>query len=261
MNPALSPDGLRLYFVSNQAGGLGGTDMWVPRRACDGCDWEAPVNLGAPVNTTAPDGGPTLSTDGHLLVFFSDQPDGFGNPDLYVSRRTDTHDDFAWGPPVNLGSDVNTAGVEAGAGFAQAREDGFVDLYFNRADPPDFIEDIYVASLDPQGVTRGPAVVVTELSDPTARDFHPSVRRDGKEIYFGSTRTGSLGIDLWVSTRANVTDAWSPPENVGAPLNTALNDQQPTLSSDGRTLIFASNRPGGSGATDLWMSTRTPSGH
>jgi hypothetical protein len=262
MNPALSPDGLSLYFVSNKPGGLGGTDIWVSRRACDDCAWQAPVNLGFPINTADADGAPALSTDGHLLFFFSDRPGGFGQLDIYVSRRTDTHDDFAWGPPENLGPDVNTPDGDAGAAYAQVREDGFVDLYFNRAGAPDFLEDIYVASVTPQGATRGPAVPVPELNDPGARDFHPSVRSDGKEIYFGSTRAGSLGmVDLWVSTRPNVNDAWSAPENVGPPLSTTFNDLQPALSHDGRTLVFASNRPGGSGGSDLWMSTRTPSGH
>jgi len=49
--------------------------------------------------------------------------------------------------------------------------------------------------------------------------------------------------------------------NVGAPLNSAASDFQPTLSYDGRTLIFASLRLGGLGGSDIWMSTRTPSGH
>jgi len=57
-----------------------------------------------------------------------------------------------------------------------------------------------------------------------------------------------------------VHEPWSSPVNLGAPLNTAFLDAQPTLSNDGRTLIFASNRPGGFGGNDLWISTRTPSG-
>src|SRR5713101_671744 len=84
MNPGLSPDGLSLYFVSTRVGGLGGTDIWVSRRACDDCAWQAPVNLGSPINTADADGAPALSTDGHLLFFFSDRPGGFGQLDIYV---------------------------------------------------------------------------------------------------------------------------------------------------------------------------------
>jgi len=49
--------------------------------------------------------------------------------------------------------------------------------------------------------------------------------------------------------------------NLGTPINTTASEQQPSLSGDGRTLLFASNRPGGLGGTDIWMSTRTPSGN
>ncbi|MGH2669395.1 MAG: hypothetical protein ACRDH5_09830, partial [bacterium] len=64
-----------------------------------------------------------------------------------------------------------------------------------------------------------------------------------------------------ISTRRTVHDVWSAPENLAAPLNSTAFDQQPSLSRDGRTLLFASDRPGGIGGTDIWMSTRTPSGH
>lgn len=261
-NATLSSDGLSLYFVSNRPGGLGGTDIWVSRRACDGCPWEAPDNLGPPVNTSDADGSPSLSTDGHLLFFFnSDRPGGFGGPDIYMSRRTNTNDDFGWGSPVNLGADVNTAGFEGGTRYAQNPEQGDANLYFNRASAPAFLADLYIVRVTRDGATFGPAVPVSELNDPTASDNAPSVRADGREIYFGSTRSGSLGLtDLWVATRRSVHEPWSPPENLGAPLNTAVVDQQPGLSPDGRTLFFTSTRPGGSGGNDIWMSTRTPSG-
>src|SRR5207249_3715075 len=103
----LSPDELSLYFQSDRTGDA---DIWVSHRACRECDWEAPVNLGPVINTTFIENGPALSIDGHLLFFFSTRP-GTGGNDIYVSRRTDTHDDFAWGPPEILGADVNTAGT------------------------------------------------------------------------------------------------------------------------------------------------------
>ena len=62
-------------------------------------------------------------------------------------------------------------------------------------------------------------------------------------------------------TRRSVHDSWSPPTNLGAPLNSTAAGQQPSLSSDGRTLVFASSRAGGFGGADIWISTRTPSGH
>ena len=105
-------------------------------------------------------------------------------------------------------------------------------------------------------------MLVTELSGPAANDAAPSVRADGREIFFHSTRFGTLGLaDLWVSTRRSVHNPWSTPENLGSPINTATFHLQPSLSHDGRTLVWASDRPGGVGGLDIWMSTRTSSDH
>jgi len=263
MNSALSADELSLYFVSNRAGGLGAADIWVSRRASLDGPWGDPVNLGPNVNGSGIEGSPVVSIDGHLLFFSSDRAGGFGLNDIYVARRTDKGDDLAWGPAVNLGPDVNTSGFEAGGFYLQSAEDGSANLYIVRG-PNSTAIDIYVAPVTRDGETRGPAVPVVELNDPNPAitDAHPSVRIDGREIYFHSSRAGGAGgFDLWRSTRPSVHDPWSVPENVGGTLNTAVNDFQPTLSYDGRTLIFASARSGGVGGSDIWMSTRTPSGH
>ena len=262
MNPALSPDELSLYFVSTRAGGFGNADIWVSRRASLDSPWGEPVNLGPGINGPGIDASPVLSIDGHLLFFSSDRAGGHGSNDIYVARRADKSDDLGWGPAVNLGSDVNTADFEAGEFYLQSGEDGSANLYFSHG-VNSVALDIYVAPISRDGETRGPAVLVAELSDPdpTVTDAHPSVRVDGREIYFYSNRAGGLGAsDLYRSSRRSVHDPWSPPENLGAPLSTSANEIQPTLSYSGRTLVFASNRPGGQGGTDIWMSTRTSSG-
>ncbi len=260
--PSLSPDGLSLYFGSNRprAGGSTDTDLWVSHWSCTGvdCHWGTPMNLGPVVNSSVGDNGPSLSLDGHLL-FFTSARTGVGLNDIYVSRRANPKDDFGWGPPVLLGPGVNTTAFEAGAEYVQSAEDGVANFYFNRG-PSQGAQDIYVASITRNGETRAPAELVTELSEATANDAAATVRTDGREVFFGSTRINpASGLDLWFSTRRSVHDAWSPPENLTS-LNSGANDQQPSLSSDGRTLLFASDRSGSSG-TDIWMSTRGPSGN
>jgi Tol biopolymer transport system component len=49
---------------------------------------------------------------------------------------------------------------------------------------------------------------------------------------------------------------WSTPVNLGPAVNSAFHEQQPALSKDGRRLFFASNRPGGSGAIDIYVVER-----
>lgn len=256
-NAALSADELSLYFVSTRAGGLGGPDIWVSRRASVGSPWGIPANLGPGVNSPGLEAAPSLSIDGHLLFFSSDRPGGQGSNDIWVARRADKNDDLSWGPAADLGLDVNTAGFEAGGFYLQSGEGGSANLYFVRG--PNLSDlDIFVASITASGETRGPAVPVAELNDATSgvSSVHPSVRTDGREVYFHSNRAGGLAYDLWVSTRRSVHDPWSTPTNLATPLNSVANEFQPTLSFDARTLIFTSNRAGGLGGTDIWMATR-----
>ena len=67
---------------------------------------------------------------------------------------------------------------------------------------------------------------------------------------------GFGGQDLWVSTRATTVEPWSIPVNVGPTVNTPYFDGAPALSYDGTTLYFFSNRPGGLGGNDLYVTTR-----
>jgi hypothetical protein len=265
--PTLSKDELALYFTSTRRGGLGtdtpdgcqdSFDLWVARRADRDSPWEMPVNLGSPVNTSASEAGPALSPNGRLLIFYRFV--GTGQRDIYVSGRDDPKDALSWESPVGLGPDVNTTNSEAGPTFLRHEGDGNATLYFYRGDPP-ITTDLYAVRITRSGVTLGPAVVVAELNS-SVEDNHASVSADGREIFFNSRRPGSAGFDIWVATRGNVHDAWSTPANLGAPVNSQFAEFHPSVSFDGRTLLFISGLArGGLGGFDIWMATRTPSGH
>ena len=88
-------------------------------------------------------------------------------------------------------------------------------------------------------------------------EMAPCLSKDGLSLYYVRTAAagGFGGMDIWVSQRASQDDAWGPPQNLGAAINTAFNDFGPTLTQDGHRLFFASNRPG-VGANDLYVSRR-----
>ncbi len=255
-HPALSKDGLSLYFTSDRPGGEGLTDVWVARRACEDCAWETPINLGPVINSTSVDAGADLSNDEHYLFFFSNRPGGAGGNDLYVSYRSNTQDDLGWETPRHLGPEVNTPDDENAPMFHQN------DLYFTRGNNALGQQNLYVAPAKRDGEITGPAVYIAELNHPAANDAAPEVRTDGREIFYQrSAAAGGFGnADLWFSTREGANGPWSPPTNAGATLNTPSFEQQANLSYDGRTLLWASNRPDGVGGFDLWMSTRAPIG-
>jgi Tol biopolymer transport system component len=259
LRPALSPDGLSLYFGSDRPGGNGGLDLWVASRDCVECPWEAAVNLGAMLNTAANEGTPAFSTDGRFLFFTSDRAGGYGGDDIYVAHRDDPSDNRGWEAPTNLGPDVNTDRLEFGSGFQQNESGSYGALYFSRGDAD--ASDIYVAELERTEnsvMTGAPASLVEELSAVGFMANSPTLRGDGKELIFWSNRPGGLGgPDLWVSTRQTPHDAWATPIDLGPPVNSAFADFEPSLSHDGRTLLFSANAlRGGLGRQDIWMSRR-----
>jgi hypothetical protein len=255
--PAISKDGLSLYFGSDRPGGFGGFDIWVSQRASREGPWSPPVNLGGIVNTADIDNVPSLSRDEHWIFFNSNRSGGFGGVDIWASYREHTWDDFAWQAAVNLGPGVNSSFGDQAADYF-ANDTGGAPLLFFNSDRPNGmgLTDIYVSELQSDG-SFGPARLVTELNSPSF-DQRPSVRFDGLELFFFSNRTGTFGlVDLWVATRETVFDPWSLPTNLGSLVNSTVNDQQPYIAADRRTLYFVSNRAGGLGGTDLYVITRT----
>lgn len=255
--PALSLDGLALYFCSNRPRSLG-NDLWVSRRASDDDPWEIPANLGPGVNSAGGDCGPSLSQDGLLLFFTSNRAGGAGGNDLYVTARTDPTDDLSWGAPVRLGSEVNTTAFEFSPFVTKRADDGTAELYFERGSS-NVATDIFVVTIDAQGMALGPAVAVAEVNSSDA-DGRPTVRFDGREMLLHSNRDGRGGnVDLFVSTRQSPNHPWSTPEPVdelSAPA--PIHEIHPYLARDARSVVFVR----GQGlANDIWMATRTPSGH
>jgi len=263
--PSLSRDGLSLYFhCGNCPGSIGGADIYVSQRAHTGDPWGPPQNLGPTINTTANEQAPRLSRDGRRLFFSSDRLGGLGGHDIYVSRRDDKRDDFAWQAPVNLGSGVNSTQDDQTPDPFEDHGTHSSILFFGSGPIGSGATDIYSSTLQRDG-SYGPRALVAELNS-TSVDRQPAIRRDGLEIFFASDRSGTLGaLDLWFATRATTSDPWSTPVNLGPVVNSTQVDARPALSFDATTLYFQSTRPGAVGCTsptgpcvfDLWVTTRT----
>ena len=108
--PAISPDGSTLYFVSNRPGGYGSYDIWKSTLQSDGY-WSNAINLGPEINTPYDEHTPFLHQDGRTLYFSSDGWPGMGNKDIFYSRL-DEHE--KWSVPENLGYPINTFNEETG---------------------------------------------------------------------------------------------------------------------------------------------------
>jgi Tol biopolymer transport system component len=95
-------------------------------------------------------------------------------------------------------------------------------------------------------------------------DSRPNVRSDGREIVFD--RSAKIGgpADIYAATRTTTADTWSSLVKLDASVNTPANESRASLSSDGRTLLFGSNRPGsepdaatGKPSNDIYVTKRT----
>lgn len=87
-----------------------------------------------------------------------------------------------------------------------------------------------------------------------------SISADGMHLYFTAcNRPDGFGsCDIYYAKREG--DEWSQPVNIGPPVNTPSWDSQPSISPDGRTLYFVSNRSGNYGRMDIWRSVRKNDG-
>jgi len=159
----------------------------------------------------------------------------------------------------NLGDKINTDADE----YAPAITGNGKIVYFTSNRPNRFSksvgdEDIWYASKDGDnwGVAKNLGFPINEKGNQGTTAIQP----DGQYVYFalGERNDGVGNFDIYYSRLEGI--RWSDPKNLGADVNSAYWDHNPTISSDGRTLIFASNRPGGSGSSDLWIAHKDNEG-
>lgn len=259
--PFVSRDGRSFFMASTRPGGLGGLDIWISTRASADDPWGEPVNAGAPINSPHNDFCPTLARDGHTFMFVSNRPGGCGGGDIYTSEYSEGN---GFSDPENLGCAVNSAADEQSP-FPSPNDGGGPVLYFSSfraggyaADPVGAVtgdSDIY--SSEWHGGRYGPAELVGGVNT-AADDAQPNVRRDGLEMFFYSTRVGTLGgPDIYTSTRSRNAVSWDEPVNLGPAVNGAAGESRPSLSWDGTTLYFGSTRPGGEGGSDIYVTYRS----
>lgn len=256
----LSRDELTIYFTSDRPGGLGGDDLWFATRESVDSPWQAPLNMGATINTAATESLPFLSSNEHVLYFYSTRATGScGSGDIWMTRRRNKHAD--WEEPANLGCVLNTPADEIAPSFFEDPETEQAWLFYGSNRPggigqPGGIADydVYASPLGEDGFA-GPGLLIREFSSP-ARDTRIFIRKDGLEALITSNRPGGQGgLDIWVSTRDTLSDPWPAPTGL-AGVDSPSNDGSPSLSKDGTTLYFFSDRPGGSGKRDIWYTTR-----
>ncbi|HAL83800.1 MAG TPA: hypothetical protein DCO83_17460 [Mucilaginibacter sp.] len=155
--------------------------------------------------------------------------------------------------PVNIGPEINTPDDEYNP-VATADEK---TLIFTRQ--INHNEDFY-KSIKVDGKWQTATYLSDQINTPEYNEGSESISQDGKVLFFsGCNRPDGLGrCDIYISLKKG--DDWGKPFDLPPPINTPGWESQPSISADGRTLYFVSNRKGGYGGYDIWKSTLTDKG-
>ena len=125
-HPAISPDGLWLYFTSDMPGGKGGLDIWRIRLTSAGLG--GVENLGDPINTPGDEMFPTFRPNGDLY-FSSNGHEGLGGLDIFIAKADKKTGHYVLEHP---GYPLNSQGDDFGMTFEGPHNRGFFSS--NRGD-------------------------------------------------------------------------------------------------------------------------------
>jgi outer membrane protein OmpA-like peptidoglycan-associated protein/tetratricopeptide (TPR) repeat protein len=222
--PSLSADKQTLYFARETQDA--GADIFMSKLQPNG-KWGLPERLGPNINTTGRETTPFIHPDNQTLYFASSGHPGFGNMDIFYSRR---QADGNWGPAINLGYPINTVDEDASlvvaadgktAFFASDRADsrGELDIYsfelYPEARP---MKTLYVKGYVYDVKTQRRLVANIELTDLETGQTAATIRSDklgnylvplpiGKDYAFNVNRKGYLFYSGNFSLKNTVQDS------------------------------------------------------
>lgn len=223
-----------------------------PPFAWEAIQWQSLSNV-TELNSSSTDMPYWISPDGLTFYFDSNRPGGKGDNDIYRATRSNLS--APWNAPV-LVPELNSSAFD---GYALLANDELSILFTSTRGGGLGDSDIWTASRLTTNDSWNPPTNVSELNS-SAWDGMPCISNDGLNLWFASARSGGLGNkDIWKSTRASTAAPWGAPQPVPE-LNSSSWDGPEWVSSDQCTMILSSNRSGGLGDFDFWVSTRPDTG-
>lgn len=206
------------------------------------------------LNTRYNEMKPVVSPDGSKLYFGrSNHPSNSGGrkdrADAWVATATNGE---MFGSVQRLASLLNSPQADLVVGFTANGD----QVYLMRNDLESTNKPsagLYLMRADGSGSAK-PVSVTYFYNKAKHQDI--TLSPDGQVMLIAMESYITYGLeDLYVSFRQSDGN-WSEPQNLGQEINTPLQEMSASLSADGRTLYFVSNRPGGYGSMDVWASTR-----
>ena len=254
--PEISADGLVMYIGTDRPGGLGDTDVWVSTRQTKNDEWDSPVHLEGPLNTSYSIWEVSLTADGLQLYcsdgpFSATWPGGDGNGDVWVASRSSTSEPF--GVPVILPAIINSDH----AAWADISPDG-LELYITSHRTGSIGNcDIWMAKRASKDSPWGSPVNLGSTVNSGPPDQAPDISYDGLTLFWAKGQ-GPDGMDLWMARRKDPSQPFEVGVRLPDGVNTAMGEFGSCLSPDGTVIYFSSNRAGGFGGFDIWQVSITP---
>lgn len=211
------------------------------------------------LNSQYDDKGPVLTNNDKSLIITSRRPlgdkskvDAEGDygyyDDVYESFWND--EKRTWSAAELMRGPINTEGYDACNSISQ---DG-TTMFIYRNDPSEARGgEIFMSKKSTSGKWKTPEMLLKPISTSYYEDG-ACISPDGSTLYFVSERPGGLGRgDIYVSKKAG--EVWGEPMNIGAPVNSAFDENGLYLAPDGKTLFFCSNGPGSIGFYDIFWTS------
>jgi hypothetical protein len=253
-SPVLSVDGNALFYTSRRVrpdssnlsvidplAGLPYENVYVSYKDRQG-NWQAPELLNVNPDGAGHLASVNVSADGQTLFLYRD--DG-GDGNIYESRLVGE----VWSDPVLMGSDINTKAWETHGALTA---DGNTFYFVSNRNGGQGGRDIYRVVKLPDGSWSKAQNIGNVVNTPYDEDgvfIHPN----GRTMYFSSTGHNSMGgFDIFM-TELQDDGTWTPPKNLGYPLNTTDDDVFFITTADGRRGYFSSDQIGGHGEKDIYF--------
>lgn len=218
-------------------------------------------NMGAVVNTDLNELRPTISADGNLLFFIRENHPHNTNynavrnsQDIWFSMRDETG---TWSEAVHLGYPLNTALYNSVFWISPDNNRILIRGAFVNGDYAG--TGVSLCYLQEDGYWSKPEGLMIKNYWKYDRGVRSgaTMTHDGKALllYLTPEKGGFLN-DIYVSFHQS-DGTWSEPKSLGKKINLEKYDEMtPYLAADGETLYFSSDRPGGLGDNDIWMTKR-----
>ena len=249
--PFVSKNDSVLYFTSRRTGNLGGSKEFDGYYPADIFHYQIhntinakAKNIGKVLNTSGDDQVVGLSNDGGTLFIYFDVIDYYGDIYMAHNRAGKFTRNF------KLGDAINSSSLETSASMST---DGNTLLFSSNRPGGIGKLDLYISRRLPDGSWGIAQNLGGIINTPENEDF-PQLSEDGETLYFSSKgHPGMGGADIFISNWNAELNVWSPPVNIGFPLNTPEDNMTISFSNNEQFAYISAHRDDSYGFQDIYQ--------